>query len=51
MWLKHLKTKQKKQEVQRLQAFTFCVVTVNDEHAKPKIIHKIFETNSSFLMK
>ena len=25
----------------------FCVVTVNDVHTKPTIIHKIFETNFS----
>ena len=29
-----------KQEVQGLQAFTFSVVTVNDEHTKPRFKRK-----------
>ena len=33
---------------QGLQASAFCVVTVNDGHTEPTIIHKIFGANSSF---
>ena len=33
-----------KHGVQELQAFAFCAVTVNDEHTKPAIIHRIFKT-------
>ena len=31
----------KLKEVQGLQAFTFCVVTANDEHTKPEPKRKI----------
>ena len=30
-----------KQEVQELEAFAFCVINVNDEHAKPKSKRKL----------
>ena len=30
-----------KQGVQGLQVFVFCVVTVNDEHAKPRFKRKL----------
>ena len=29
--------KQKQQEIQGLQAFAFFVITVNDEHTKPRL--------------
>ena len=32
---------QYKKGVQELQAFAFCVVTVNDEHAKPRFKRKL----------
>ena len=30
----------KEQRVQGLQAFAFCVVTINDEHTKPRLKRK-----------
>ena len=33
--------KQTQQGVKGLQAFAFCVVTVNDEHAKPRFKRKL----------
>ena len=33
----------KKQGVQGMQAFAFCVVTVNDEHTKPRFKRKLIE--------
>ena len=33
----------KKQGVQGMQAFAFCVVTINDEHTKPRFKRKLIE--------
>lgn len=38
---KEIDQKKNQQGVQGLQAFAFCVVTVNDEHAKPRFKRKL----------